>query len=137
MKTPSPLLLPLAAALLLAAPARAQDDDLAQHGTPPEKVSVLYTYGDEACPVAEGDEIVVCSQQPESDRYRVPKALRKKDEDRAADGGSWASAVEGYTNGPAATARPNSCSAVGSYGFTGCAAAALRDWFAARRAMKQ
>jgi hypothetical protein len=55
-------------------------------------------------------------------------------EDEVAGGGSWASAVDGYTNGAAAASRPNSCSPVGSYGFTGCAAAALRQWFEARRA---
>lgn len=131
MKRPAPLLLLL---LALAAPAQAQDD-LAQTGAPPEKVSILYTYGDEPCPEAQGDEIVVCAQQPEADRYRVPKALRQK-EDTSVGGGSWASAVDSYNNGAAAASRPNSCSPVGSYGYTGCTAAMLRDWFAERRAMK-
>lgn len=133
MKRPAPLLLLLVA---LAAPAHAQVDDLAQTGSPPERVSVLYTYGNEPCPEAQGDEIVVCAQQPEADRYRVPKALRQKEEDTSVGGGSWASAVDGYTNGAAAASRPNSCSPVGSYGYTGCTAAMLRDWFAERRAMK-
>lgn len=129
------LLLPLCAALAVAAPARAQDDgSLAQSGSPPQRTSVLYTYGDEPCPEAQGDEIVVCAQQPETERYRVPKELREElKEDVPAGGGSWASAVEGYENVARAT-RPNSCSPVGSYGFTGCAAAALRQWFEARRA---
>src|SRR3546814_11435945 len=44
------LLLPLIAALTLAAPALAQDDgSLAQSSSPPERTSVLYTYGDEPC----------------------------------------------------------------------------------------
>lgn len=130
------LLLPLLAALALAAPARAQNDgSLAQSGSPPQRTSVLYTYGDEPCPEPQGDEIVVCAQQPESERYRVPKELREEiREDVPAGGGSWASAVDGYTNGAAAASRPNSCSPVGSYGFTGCAAAAMREWFEARRA---
>lgn len=132
MKKPAPLLLLL---LALAAPAHAQDDDLAQTGSPPEKVSVLYTYGDEPCPEAQGDEIVVCAQQPETERYRVPKALRQKEEDSSVGGGSWASAVDSYNNGAAAASRPNSCSPVGSYGYTGCTAAMLRDWFAERRSM--
>lgn len=134
MKRPAPFMLLL---LALAAPAQAQDEDLAQTGSPPERVSVLYTYGDEPCPEPQDDEIVVCARQPESDRYRVPKALRHQDEDRAVGGGSWASAVESYNNGPASVNRPNSCSPVGSYGFTGCAAAALRDWFAERRSMNR
>ena len=128
----SPLLL---VALLLAAPALAQQEDesLAQSSQPPQRTSVLYTYGDEPCPEAKGDEIVVCAQQPESERYRVPKALRGQDEDEvSAGGGSWASAVEGYDN-VARQTRPNSCSPIGSYGFTGCTALALREWFEARR----
>ena len=120
-------LLPLLAALALAAPALAQEDggSLAQSGTPPERTSILYTYGDEPCPEAQEGEIVVCAQQPETERYRVPKELREElKEDEAVGGGSWASKVEGYEN-VARASRPNSCSPVGSYGFTGCAAAAL------------
>ena len=129
-------LLPLLAALAFTAPALAQQDDssLAQSSTPPERTSVLYTYGDEPCPEAQEGEIVVCAQRPESERYRVPKELREElKEDEVVGGGSWTSAVEGYEN-VARASRPNSCSSVGSYGFTGCAAAALRDWFEARRA---
>lgn len=128
------LSLPLLAAVALAAPAAAQDESLAQRGVPPQKTSILYTYGDESCPEAQGDEIVVCAQQPESERYRVPKELREELKDDApVGGGSWASTVEGYDN-IARQTRPDSCSPVGSYGFTGCAAAALRQWFEARRA---
>ncbi|KGB51738.1 hypothetical protein FG91_04102 [Sphingopyxis sp. LC81] len=136
MKKTAGLLLPLFAALAFAAPALAQNDSsLAQSGEPPQRTSVLYTYGDEPCPEPKGDEIVVCAQQPETERYRVPKELREElKEDVPAGGGSWASAVDGYNNGAAAASRPNSCSPVGSYGFTGCAAAAMREWFEARRA---
>ena len=129
-------LLPLLAALALAAPALAQEDggSLAQSSTPPERTSILYTYGDEPCPEAQEGEIIVCAQRPESERYRVPEELREElKEDEAVGGGSWASKVEGYEN-VARASRPNSCSPVGSYGFTGCAAAALRNWFEARRA---
>ncbi len=123
------LLLPLA---LLAAPAHAQAD-LAQSAQPPERFSFLVTYGDEPCPEAEGEEIVVCAQKPESERYRVPKELRDEGEEAPVGGGSWASRVESYDN-IARTGRPNSCSPVGSNGFTGCTAALLRQWFAERRA---
>lgn len=128
----------LALSLLLAAgltvtPALAQDDSLAQAGEPPQRTSVLYTYGDEPCPEPEGNEIVVCAQQPESERYRVPKELREELKDDApVGGGSWAARVEGYDN-IARQTRPDSCSPVGSYGYTGCAALALRQWFEARR----
>lgn len=128
------LLLSLFAALALSAPAAAQTDDLGMSATPPQKTSILYTYGNEPCPEPVGDEIIVCAQQPESERYRVPKDLREElKEDEAVGGGSWASTVEGYDN-IARQTRPNSCSPVGSYGYTGCAALALRQWFEARRA---
>lgn len=128
------LLLPLLATLTLAMPAGAQDDSLGQSAQPPQRTSVLYTYGDEPCPEPEGNEIVVCAQQPESERYRVPKELREELKDDApVGGGSWASKVEGYDN-IARQTRPDSCSPVGSYGYTGCAALALRQWFEARRA---
>ena len=127
------LLLPFAA--MLAVPALAQDSEsLAQSGVPPQRTSVLYTFGDEPCPEPQGDEIIVCAQRPEGDRYRVPKELREElKDDVPAGGGSWASAVEGYEN-IARQTRPNSCSPVGSYGYTGCAALAMREWFEARRA---
>ncbi|GAA0860854.1 hypothetical protein GCM10009115_01100 [Sphingopyxis soli] len=133
MKTPAPYAILLLAALAAPAHAHAQDDDLAQTGSPPQRTSILYTYGDDPCPETTGDEIVVCAQQPESDRYRVPKDLRHQNEEAPAGGGSWASKVEGY-DAVARQTRPDSCSPVGSYGFTGCAAAALRQWFEARRA---
>ena len=133
MKRSAPLLFLL---LALAAPAHAQDDDLAQTGHPPQRTSILYTYGDDPCPPSTGDEIVVCAQRPESERYRVPKELREELKDDApVGGGSWASAVEGYDD-IARLGRPNSCSVVGSNGFTGCTAALLRDWFEARRAAR-
>lgn len=126
------LLLPL---ILLTPPATAQgDESLAQSGEPPQRTSVLYTFGDEPCPEPKGDEIIVCAQRPEGDRYRVPKELREELKDDApAGGGSWASAVEGYDT-IARQTRPDSCSPVGSYGYTGCAALALRQWFEERRA---
>jgi len=135
MKKPAALLLPLLAAVALASPVLAQNgESLAQSSQPPQRTSVLYTFGNDPCPEPQGDEIVVCAQQPESERYRVPKELREElKEDAPVGGGSWASAVEGYDNVARAT-RPNSCSPVGSYGFTGCASAALRQWFEARRA---
>lgn len=126
------LALPLA---LLAAPAAAQDSEaLRQTSEPPERISFLITYGDEPCPAAEGDEIVVCAQRPESDRYRVPKELRHQDEEAPVGGAAWGARVAGYEE-TARMTRPNSCSVVGSYGFTGCTAAALRQWFAERQQM--
>jgi hypothetical protein len=136
MTKPTRLLLPLLAALAFAAPAAAQVEDLAQSSQPPGKFSFLIAYGEDACPQAEGDEIVVCAQEPEADRYRVPRELRAElREEDVGGGGSWASTVEAHDD-IARLGRPNSCSAVGSYGFTGCTSAMLRQWFAERRSTR-
>lgn len=136
MTKPTRLLLPLLAALAFAAPAAAQVEDLAQSSQPPEKFSFLIAYGNDECPEADGDEIVVCAQEPEADRYRVPKELRAElREEDVGGGGSWASTVEAHDD-VARLGRPNSCSVVGSYGFTGCTSAMLRQWFAERRSTR-
>lgn len=133
MTNPARLLLAPFAALVLAAPAAAQVEDLAQSSRPPDRFSILIAYGDEPCPEATGDEIVVCARHPDSDRYRVPVELREGLKDDAlAGGGSWASAVEAHDD-VARLGRPNSCSVVGSNGFSGCTSAMLRQWFAERR----
>lgn len=116
--------LAFASLLLLATPAVAQAED------PPERVLSLIVFGDDACPESKGDEIVVCARRPESERYRIPKKLREKPE--VSGGPGWASQVATMEQ----TSRqilPNSCSAVGTYGFTGCTAAAIRQWYAERR----
>lgn len=136
MTKPARLLLPLLAALAFAVPAAAQVEDLAQSSQPPEKFSFLIAYGNDECPEADGDEIVVCAQEPEAERYRVPKELREElREEDVGGGGSWASTVEAHDD-IARLSRPNSCSAVGSYGFTGCTSAMLRQWFAERRSTR-
>lgn len=124
-------LLPL---LLLTCTAAAHADDKPQGSAAalPEKTSFLVAFGEEKCPEAsDPDEIVVCATAPEGDRYRIPKDLRKS-EDEAQASQSWTSAVESLDE-MARPMRPNSCSVVGSGGFTGCTQAMLREWFAARR----
>lgn len=98
----------------------------------PDRWSVLTKFGDEQCPEAAADEILVCKSLPETERYRVPAALRET-EATAVGGAAWGARVEGYDDIARGT-RPDGCSPNGSYGFTGCAAAALRLWFAERRA---
>lgn len=90
----------------------------------------LVVYGDDPCPKNEGDEIVVCARRPESERYRIPKPLREKHV--PVGGPGWASQVAQMEQAGRAII-PGSCSVIGSYGFTGCTAAMLRQWFAERR----
>jgi hypothetical protein len=125
------ILLPL---LAFASAASAQADDTPRGNAAqlPEKISFLATFGEEKCPeTADPEEIVVCATAPEGDRYRIPKDLRKSEEEAAASQ-SWTSAVESLDE-TARVMRSNSCSVVGTGGFTGCTQAMLREWFAARR----
>ncbi|NCN83270.1 MAG: hypothetical protein GW808_14080 [Sphingomonadales bacterium] len=97
-----------------------------------ERWSVLLTYGGDECPKSTEGEIVVCAHQPESERYRIPKAIREKEkEEEAQYAMSWSAQFQNHEE-EARLGRPNSCSAVGTNGFTGCQAAFLRDWFEQR-----
>ena len=93
--------------LLAAPPALAQQAD--------SKVNALIVYGDDPCPQSSGDEITVCARKAESERYRIPEALR---ESSAPDNRAWTDRVLAYeTVGATGTL---SCSAVGAGGMTGC-----------------
>jgi hypothetical protein len=122
---------------LMTTPAFASTEQFgeAQQAAPPERISFLVTFGEEKCPEAAGDEIVVCAPAPEGDRYRIPKDLRK-DEEIAVSGGSWPAAVESL-DGYSRAILPNSCSVNGSNGFTGCTQKLLQQWFAERRGISK
>ncbi|MGB5723910.1 MAG: hypothetical protein WBM39_05800 [Parasphingorhabdus sp.] len=93
----------------------------------PERINVLVTYGEDKCPEAEAEEIVVCATRPESERYRIPKELREVAKQEAGEQ-SWSSVVASHDEA-ARSGRPNSCSVVGTFGFSGCQAAIMRQWF--------
>lgn len=117
------------AALLSAAaafPSTAFADD------PPARQSTLVVYGSDPCPTSGPDnEVVVCARRPEEERYRIPRRIRERQPTEA----SWASRVEGLEE-ESRQMRPNSCSVVGSNGFTGCTSAMIRQWYADRRARR-
>lgn len=85
---------------------------------PQERVSTLLVFGNDACPQSTATEVVVCARQPESERYRIPKSLRKRDYNAARDG-SWAGTAK-VLEMVSRQGLPNSCSPVGSYGQSGC-----------------
>lgn len=101
------LVLPILATVALASPAAAQDDD--------ERVNMVIIYGDDACPVSTDAEITVCARKAESERYRIPEALRFSDDPQNL---AWTQRVERYEAvGDFGTM---SCSPAGAGGFTGC-----------------
>ena len=98
---------------------------------PPERIVIpVAVYGNDACPKAGENEIVVCARHPESDRYRVPAPLRQ-DVKTAADT-AWSVKVEGMED-DARYLIPGSCTVVGPSGSTGCTQQMLREWFQANR----
>lgn len=123
------LTLAVAAGLLTPAADAAEPANTAAPDPMQRTISIV-VYGDDPCPKNEGDEIVVCARRPESERYRIPKPLRQKP---APEGGpGWASQVAQMEQAGRAII-PGSCSVNGSFGFTGCTAAMIRQWFAERR----
>lgn len=113
-------LLPIAVvgASLLPAIASAQ---VAGPVEPPPKTRSVIVYGDDPCPASSGDEIVVCARQPEGERYRIPKQFRGRKAARSPAGNAWSNKVTGTEEASRAAAGvPNSCSAVGSAGQSGC-----------------
>ncbi len=99
---------------------------------PPARQSTLVIYGNDPCPTAGPDnEVVVCARRPEEERYRIPRRIRERQPTET----SWASRVDGLED-ESRPMRPNSCSVVGSNGFTGCTATMIRQWYAERRARR-
>lgn len=81
-----------------------------------EKVKQVFVYGDDPCPVGQGEEIVVCARMPDNERYRIPKDLRTDPNDPRVQ--SWANRARSLE--VAGASGINSCSPVGGGGFTGC-----------------
>lgn len=88
-------------------------------------------FGNDPCPASSDGEIVVCGRLPEAERYRIPQKLRKPKNERTARPWSEQNAI---LEDVARAQRPDSCSAVGSGGQTGCTQAMIRQWAAERRA---
>lgn len=101
---------------------------------PPSRVTNLTVYGDDPCPGGKDGEIVVCARQPESERYRIPKELRaKRKQNHPAE--SWTARARTMDE-VSQKVLPNSCSAVGSGGQTGCFRKFQQDARDARKAQK-
>ena len=109
------LLAPAAAAVavlgLSTMPAEAQ-----QRTARAENIRQVVVYGRDRCPRGNGDEIVICARRPESERYRIPRALR--DRTPARGGTSWAARARSLEY--VGRTGIQSCSTVGPGGHTGC-----------------
>ena len=76
----------------------------------------IIVYGDDPCPRAADDEVVVCRRLPAEQRYRIPQAYRPSGTRQQTQ--SWSNQSRALsTVGATGT---NSCSAVGPGGWTGC-----------------
>lgn len=96
-----------------------------------EKVSQAIVYGQDDCPAATGDEIIVCARLPEAERYRVPEIFRGTDLLNPKNE-AWANKVVALERvGRFGT---DSCSPVGLGGFTGCTQSLVAGAAAERRA---
>lgn len=102
---------------------------------PDERIEALVVYGKDACPVSDDGSIIVCARKPESERYRIPKELREKakaDRMLTVGGQGWANNVQSLEVA-GQVLLPNSCSSIGSNGFTGCSLSMLHQWYAERQ----
>jgi hypothetical protein len=104
----------------------------AETTTPPTRYATTTVFGNDACPAPKGDEIVVCARMPESERYRIPPALREKKREDSGPGASWASRAQSLEDAQRFT-RPGSCTAIGSFGQSGCTQAMIDQWFQDRQ----
>jgi hypothetical protein len=85
-------------ALAIVSPAQAQTAD-------DERVNQIIVYGDDLCPASGEHEITVCARKPESERFRIPQALRTSP---SVENDAWNNRVLAYET-------------VGPGGWTGCA----------------
>jgi hypothetical protein len=114
--------------LLALAPLALATPAAAQQGAPTERINQVIVYGDDACPQATDDTIVVCARLAEDERYRIPPTLRGDPNDPRRE--SWTARVQSLERvGRFGT---DSCSPVGLGGFTGCTRE-LVDNFGAER----
>ena len=119
----------LAALIALPGMAYAQD---AQVDTPPQRIRSVTLSGDQKCPQSTVGEVVVCStlDQP----YRIPKSLRE-DKPIAAQNQSWVNRAATMDQiGRVAGGLPDTCSAVGTCGQSGCFMQSNQAFAAERRA---
>lgn len=109
------------AAALASLPATAQEEA-------GDRVNTIIVYGDDECPQSAENEIVVCARMDESERYRIPEALRQSS---SPENEPWANKVRAYET--VGNFGALSCSPVGSGGELGCTAKMIEAAYQERR----
>ncbi len=104
---------------------------LAEQVPPVTRTVAAEVFGDDPCPKARADEIVVCARQPENERYRIPKRFRDPPHDLTGPSASWGAKVEQLEAATRWT-MPNGCSPSGSNGQTGCTQQMIHQWYLER-----
>lgn len=102
-------------------PAAAQD----QAG---DKVNTVIVFGDDECPQSTGGDIVVCARVDESERFRIPEALRFSEDP---SNQAWANRVKSFET--IGNFGPLSCTPVGAGGELGCTAQMIAAAYEERR----
>ena len=124
------------AAALIATPAIAFAQDQAAEEaqtTTPQRIRNVQLAPGQPCPRSTADEVVVCGTLEEP--YRIPKELRKAPA-QTPESTSWAVKTDRVMEENRKVI-PGSCSAIGSYGHTGCTQAAIDAWNADRQEAKR
>lgn len=125
---------PLLIAALIAVPGFASAQE-ATSSAPPSRIRSILLEPGKKCPVAVGDEIVVCT--PLDQPYRIPKELRD-DRPIPPTSQSWVNRAATIDEvGRVAGGTPNSCSPVGTGGQTGCTLQLIQRWRAERNEQKR
>ena len=92
--------------------------------------SEVTVYGADPCPRDADATQVVCVRRPEEERYRIPKALRRSGPPQKRN--SWVNQSRVFSR--QGLTGPQSCSAVGPAGYTGCSMQELHDYETQRAA---
>ena len=93
-----------------------------------DKVNTVIVYGNDECPKSNGDQITVCARMSESERYRIPEALRGSD---SPQNESWSNRVQSYES--VGNFGPLSCTPYGAGGELGCTAKMIKDAYAEKK----
>lgn len=131
------LVLVPAGALAQTAPTSSTARAQAETGRAPSRIRNVQLTGNDKCPTAQGDEIVVCSRISPDEQYRIPKQLRNTAEP-AAQNQSWINRTAAADQvGRVAGGLPDTCSPVGTGGQTGCSQMWARAYAAEKKAAEK